>query len=72
MENGAPLTALFPVWWRWDYGVGLALLVPVKGTLCASAHQDILDRFMLRLVGTVWDGPFLFQHDDTQGHKTSH
>ncbi|KAK3535289.1 hypothetical protein QTP70_007432 [Hemibagrus guttatus] len=47
-------------------GVGLGPLAPVKGTLNASAYQDILDNFMLP---TLWeqfgDDPFLFQHDCT-------
>ncbi|KAK3553746.1 hypothetical protein QTP70_007607 [Hemibagrus guttatus] len=47
-------------------GVGIGPLVPVKGTLNASAYQDILDNFMLP---TLWeqfgDDPFLFQHDCT-------
>ncbi|KAK3525642.1 hypothetical protein QTP70_002551 [Hemibagrus guttatus] len=46
--------------------VGLGPFVPVKGTLNASAYQDILDNFMLP---TLWeqfgDDPFLFQHDCT-------
>ncbi|KAK3522871.1 hypothetical protein QTP86_005687 [Hemibagrus guttatus] len=51
-------------------GVGLGPFVPVKGTLNASAYQDILDNFMLP---TLWeqfgDDPFLFQHDCTPVHK---
>ncbi|KAK3562750.1 hypothetical protein QTP86_006967 [Hemibagrus guttatus] len=46
--------------------VGLGPLALVKGTLNASAYQDILDNFMLP---TLWeqfgDDPFLFQHDCT-------
>jgi len=49
---------------------GLGPLVPVKGTLNASAYQEILDNFMLP---TLWkqfgDGPFLFQHDCVSVHK---
>ena len=38
-------------------GVGLGLLVPVKGTLNASAFQGILDNFMLpTLWEQFWDG----------------
>ncbi|KAK3511800.1 hypothetical protein QTP70_023175 [Hemibagrus guttatus] len=51
-------------------GVGLVPLVPVKGTLNASAFQDILENFMLP---TLWeqfgDDPFLFQHDCAPVHK---
>ncbi|KAK3524848.1 hypothetical protein QTP86_007847 [Hemibagrus guttatus] len=51
-------------------GVGLGPLVPVKGTLNASACQYILDNFILP---TLWeqfgDDPFLFQHDCTPVHK---
>ena len=51
-------------------GDGLGPLVPVKGTLNASAHQEMLDNSMLP---TLWeqfgDGPFLFQHDCAPVHK---
>ncbi|KAK3526994.1 hypothetical protein QTP86_006135 [Hemibagrus guttatus] len=53
-------------------GVWLGPSVPVKGTLNASAYQDILDNFLLP---TLWeqfgDDPFLFQHDCTPVHKAS-
>ncbi|KAK3570129.1 hypothetical protein QTP86_011955 [Hemibagrus guttatus] len=51
-------------------GVGLGPLVPVKGTLNASAYQDILDNFMLPALWEKFgDDPFLFQHDCTPVHK---
>jgi len=50
--------------WGCSSGSELGPLVPVKGTLNASAYKEILDNFMLP---TLWkqfgDGPFLFQHD---------
>ncbi|KAK3555144.1 hypothetical protein QTP86_009995 [Hemibagrus guttatus] len=50
--------------------VGLGPLVPLRGTLNASAYQDIVDNFMLP---TLWeqfgDDPFLFQHDCTLVRK---
>ena len=56
--------------WGWFSEVGLCPLVPVKGTVNASAYQCILDNFMLL---TLWeqfgDGPFLFQHDCAPVHK---
>ena len=56
--------------WGCLSGAGLGLLVPVKGTLNASAHQEMLDSSMLP---TLWeqfgDGPFLFQHDCAPVHK---
>ena len=52
--------------WSCFPGVGLGPLVTVK----VSAHQDILDNFMLP---TLWeqfgDGPFLFQQDCVPAHK---
>jgi len=56
--------------WGCSSGAGLGPLVPVKGTLNASAYQEILDHFMFP---TLWkqfgDGPFLFQHDCTPVNK---
>ncbi|KAK3547957.1 hypothetical protein QTP70_001309 [Hemibagrus guttatus] len=43
----------------------------MKGTLNASAYQDILDNFMLPLWEQFGDGPFLFQHDCAPVHKAS-
>ena len=56
--------------WGCFSGAGLGPLVPVKGTLNASADQDILDNYMLP---TLWEqfgaGLFLFQHDCAPVHK---
>ena len=56
--------------WGCSSGAGFDPLVLVKGTLNASAYQEILDNFMLP---TLWkqfgDGPFLFQHDCAPVHK---
>ncbi|KAL0194191.1 hypothetical protein M9458_012487, partial [Cirrhinus mrigala] len=50
--------------WGCFSGAGLGSLVPVKGTLNASAYQDILDNSMLP---TLWEqfgaGLFLIQHE---------
>ncbi|KAI4902504.1 hypothetical protein NFI96_013130 [Prochilodus magdalenae] len=65
-ENGTCLTALCRVILVWGCrsGVGLGPLVPVRGTLNASADQEIPDNFMLP---TLWEqfgnGHFLFQQD---------
>ncbi|KAI4902346.1 hypothetical protein NFI96_004702, partial [Prochilodus magdalenae] len=52
--------------------VGLGPLVLVKGTLNASADQEILDNFRLP---TLWeqfrDGPFLFHHNCTRVLRAS-
>ena len=53
--------------WGWFSGVGP--LIPVKGTLNASAYQDILNNFMLPTLREQFgDGPFLFQHDCALEH----
>ncbi|KAK3516574.1 hypothetical protein QTP70_021973 [Hemibagrus guttatus] len=63
-------TCLYFIYVAPGIGVGLGPLIPVKGTLNASAYQDILDNFMLP---TLWeqfgDDPFLFQHDYTPVRK---
>ena len=51
-------------------GVALGPLVPVKGTLEASAYQDILDNFRIpSLWEQLGDDLFLFQHDCAPVHK---
>ncbi|KAI4882253.1 hypothetical protein NFI96_028671, partial [Prochilodus magdalenae] len=57
--------------WGCGSGVGLRPLVPVRGTLNASADQETLDHSMLlTLWGQFGDGPFLFQHEPpTPGHS---
>ncbi|KAI4888211.1 hypothetical protein NFI96_002800 [Prochilodus magdalenae] len=58
--------------WGWGSGVGPRPLVPVRGTLNASADQETLDHSMLpTLWGQFGDGPFLFQHDRTPVHRAS-
>ncbi|KAL0151306.1 hypothetical protein M9458_053497 [Cirrhinus mrigala] len=59
--------------WGCFSGAGLGPLVPVKGTLNASAYQDILDILDNSMLPTLWEqfgaGPFLFQHDCAPVHK---
>ena len=56
--------------WGCFSGAWFGPLVPVKGTLNASAYQEILDNFMLpSLRKQFGDGPFLFQHDCTPVNK---
>jgi len=84
-ENGTCLTAFVPnvkfggggiMVWRCFSGAGLGHLVPVKGTLNASAYQENLDSFILP---TLWeqfgDGHFLFQlptSAQSKAHKDMH
>ena len=53
--------------WGCFSGTGLGPLGPVKGTLNASAYQEMLDNSMFR---TLWeqfgDGPFLFNMTEHQ------
>jgi len=57
--------------WGCFSGAGLDPLVPVKGTLNASAYQEILHNFMLpNLWKQFGDGPFLFQHDCAAVYKS--
>ena len=51
--------------WGCSSGAGLGPLVPVKGTLNASAYQEMLNNSMLPTL----DGPFLFLHDCAPVHK---
>jgi len=56
--------------WCCCSGAGLGPLVPVRGTLNASAYQEILDNLMhLTWWKQFGDGPFLFQHDCASVHK---
>ena len=51
-------------------GAGLGTLVPVNGTLNASAYQELLDNFMHQtLLEQFEDGPLLFQHYCAPVHK---
>lgn len=69
MENGAH-SLHCPVWWRWAVFKQSAL----------PPYFQSKELFVLQHTKTFWtgscsqfgDGPFLFQHDGTQGHKTSH
>ena len=45
--------------WGCSSGAGLGPLVPVKGTLDASADQDILDNSISYFVGPVWSWTFI-------------
>ena len=61
-------SANFKVWWMSNNGLGLFFmfsLVPVKGNLNFTTHNDILDNSVLP---TLWqqfgEGPSLFQHDN--------
>ena len=48
--------------WGCFSGAGLGPLVPVKGTLNASAHQEMLDSSMFpTLWEQFWDGPFMLR-----------
>ena len=58
--------------WGCFSGAELGPLAPVKGTLNASAYQEMLDNSMLHtLLEQFGDGHFLFQHGCAQSkvHK---
>ena len=56
--------------WGSFSGAGLGPLVPVKGTLNASAYQEIVGNFMLPpLWKQFGDDPILLQHDCAPVHK---
>jgi len=56
--------------WGCFSGTGLGPLVPVIGTLNASAYQEILDNLMHQILWKQFgDGPFLLQQDYAPVHK---
>ena len=55
--------------WGCSSGAGLGPLVPVKGTLDASADQDILDNSISQLCGTSLELDLPLQHDCGPEHK---
>ncbi|KAI4883856.1 hypothetical protein NFI96_003701 [Prochilodus magdalenae] len=58
--------------WGCGSGVRLRPLVPVRGTLNASADQETLDHSILpTLWGQFGEDPFLLQHDRTPVHRAS-
>lgn len=77
-ENGTCQTALCQLKFGgggiiWGFSrFGLGPLVPVKGSLNASAfYQDIFDNAMLTLWTQFGEGPFLFHHDCAPVHKAT-